>query len=263
MQDILKILVFGDIVGEPGRIAIAQHLPALKAEYKPDLVVANGENVAGGLGIEGKTARELRTLGIDIITLGDHTWQRKEIKGFLPDNSSWIIRPQNYPSGAPGRGWTVWNSAAGVRVGVANVMGRVFLNIPLDCPFRAMEGLLEGPLAECDLVIVDMHAEATSEKIAMGRFLDGKVAAVYGTHTHVQTSDQALLPKGTAYITDLGMCGSIDGVIGMDAETAIRRFVSGVNESYKIGSGRVGVSGIYLELDPKAKSAIKIERISR
>ena len=262
MANILKVLVFGDIVGEPGRKALADSLPKLREKYGPQLVIANGENVAGGLGIEGKTAHELKGLGIQVITLGDHTWQRKEFKSFLPDHSSWIVRPENYPDGAPGKGWTIWQSSEGVKVGVANVMGRVFLNIPLDCPFRAMEKLLSGPLAECDIIVVDVHAEATSEKVAMGRFLDGRVAAVFGTHTHVQTADECILPGGTAYITDLGMCGSKEGVIGMDADTAIRRFLLGVNESYKVGGGRAGLSGIYLELNPATKSAQKIERIT-
>lgn len=255
-----RILCLGDVVGRPGRHALKSVVPRLRQEFNLDCVIANGENAAGGTGIDAACADEIRSYGVDVITLGDHTWQKKEFRKYLDTNAEFCIRPANYPQAAPGRGWTTLE-VRGVKIGVMNLIGRVFMNIPLDCPFRTADELLREPLKACDLVMCDMHAEATSEKIAMGRYLDGRAHFVVGTHTHVQTADNQILKGGTAYLTDLGMCGGFEGVIGMDAQVAIDRFLTGIPFSYEVTKGDCMVCGAVAEIDLETKRAISVERV--
>lgn len=256
----IKVLALGDVVGRPGRKALQAKLPALRQKYKIDFVIVNGENSAGGAGIDHACAREIKDSQADVITLGDHTWQRSEAAKLLEENPKWIIRPANYPPSAPGLGYTIVE-VAGVKIGVMNLMGRVFISQFLDCPFRMADSILEGPLKDCPIVICDMHAEATSEKRAMGYYLDGRVSLVFGTHTHVQTADEAILPKGTGYITDLGMCGPESSVLGLSTQVSIDRFVTGMKHSYEVGTGRVNLNGIVAQIDSKSGKAISIERV--
>jgi len=256
----IKILALGDVVGRPGRQALTSELLKLKKEYNADFVIVNGENSAGGSGIDEKCANEIKAAGADLITLGDHTWQKNEVKDFLDRNSSWCIRPANYPPGAPGKGYSIIK-CGDLNVGVLNLMGRVFISQFLDCPFRKADELLNGELGKADIIICDMHAEATSEKKAMGKYLDGRVALVFGTHTHVQTADEEILPKGTAYITDIGMCGPADSILGMKNDISINRFVTGMKFSYELGMGEADINGIYCEIDSLSKKASLIKRI--
>ena len=257
----MKILFFGDVVGRPGRLGLKRALPGLREQYQADLVVANGENAAGGLGIDNKTAAELRDCGVDIITLGDHALQKKESLSLLDEEQSWVIRPANLKSDAPGRGWTTFKTAAGDLVGILNVQGRVFMNHLLDCPFSLAKQIISNELKDCKVVLCDFHAEATSEKEAMARYLAGQVSLVVGTHTHVQTADERIFSSGTAFITDLGMCGAIDGVIGMNAERALSRFISAVPSSYEVAAGNPVVQGIFCQVDSLTGKATSIERI--
>ncbi|MBX7139220.1 MAG: TIGR00282 family metallophosphoesterase [Oligoflexia bacterium] len=257
----VSIICLGDVVGEPGRKALRERLSVLKQRHAADLAIVNGENVAGGLGIDVKTAEDLYSFGADILTLGDHTWHKKEFRAFLDSNQERCIRPANYPEGAPGRGWTIAKTRAGVEIGVINLIGRVFFNTPLDCPFRKAEALLDAELANVKVRCIDLHAEATSEKMAMGFYLDGRSSCVFGTHTHVQTADETILAGGTAYISDLGMCGSLDSVIGMDHQSALSRFLGGLPLNYRIGVGRRVLSGIAVTVDSTTGKALRIERI--
>lgn len=256
----IKILVLGDVVGRPGRTAIRERLRSLRERVGADLVIVNGENASGGVGIEGESAREIRAAGADVITLGDHTWQRKEAKQLLEDHRDWIIRPANYPEGAPGRGWTIVE-VRGIKVGIFNLLGRVFISAPLDCPFRSAEKIVGTALKDCPIKVLDMHAEATSEKIAMSHHLDGKISLQVGTHTHVPTADERICPHGTASITDLGMCGSEDGVIGMDASVALARFMTGMNHAYQVSAGNALLRGVVCEVDAMTGRAVSIERV--
>lgn len=258
---LLKILCLGDLVGRPARAALNRCLPELRAAQNLDLVIANAENAAGGVGIDPKTALEIRSAGVDVITLGDHAWQRREIRAFLDKNASWCLRPANYAAGAPGRGWTIAEARGGRRVGVMNLIGRVFMAATLDCPFRGAMELLQGPLADCPVRVCDFHAEATSEKVAMGRFLDGRSSLVFGTHTHVQTADERILLGGTGYITDLGMCGSDGGVIGMDTEAALSRFLTGLPNAHKVAKGHATLHGVICSVDTDTGRAHSIERL--
>lgn len=261
MSSIFRILCLGDVVGRPGRSALKQHLAALRRERGIGLIIANGENAAGGVGIDAGTADEIFAAGVDIITLGDHTWQKREFRDYLTANENPCIRPANYPAGAPGHGWTVWQGENGPSVGVMNLMGRVFIGGALDCPFGMADELIDSHLSGCDLIVCDFHAEATSEKVAMGRYLDGKVCVVFGTHTHVQTADEQILPGGTGYISDLGMCGVKDGVIGMDSEVALERFISGLPAAYKLAKGSVLLCGAIFEIDLETKHTVRVERL--
>ena len=257
----MRVLCLGDVVGRAGSAALERKLKSWREQWKLDLVIVNAENAAGGQGIDMVTADGLFRCGVDILTLGDHTYQKKEIKEYLDKNCARIIRPANYPPGAPGKGTTIWRSSGGVTVGIANLMGRTFIGGSLDCPFRMIDALLADQLAAVDFRIIDFHAEATSEKVAFGLYVDGRVNLIYGTHTHVQTADEGILPQGSAYITDLGMCGPQHSVIGMDHETAISRFVSGLPASYKLGRGDALVCGVIVELDLESKSAKTISRV--
>jgi metallophosphoesterase (TIGR00282 family) len=260
----MRVLCLGDVVGRPGRLALSRGLATLKSRLAYDLLIVNGENASGGLGLDPKTADEIRALGVDVVTLGDHTWQRKEIMPAM-ESRPWLIRPANYPGRGsrptPGRGATVvTTSSKGERVGVFNLLGRVFMNMALDCPFEAAERIVKEDLKDCRVIICDMHAEATSEKLAIARMLDGRVSLVFGTHTHVQTADERLLPGGTAFISDLGMCGSQNGVIGMDAVAALERFRSGLPHPYKVAEGDVRLCGVCCDIDEQG-TARAIERV--
>lgn len=260
---LFRVAVFGDVVGKAGRAALRREIRPLRAERGLDLVIANGENASGGVGFDEECASELLSLGIDVVTLGDHTWHRKGVGEVLDARAATCVRPANYPSGAPGRGFLIWKGERGVSVGVFNLLGRVFLNTPLDCPFRKADELLAGPLAGCDLTVCDFHAEATSEKVAMGRYLDGRATLVVGTHTHVQTADEQILPSGTGYLTDLGMCGPEDSVIGMDRDAATARFLTGRPSSYKVGKGDAVLSGLLAEIDLESRRVVKLERVRK
>src|SRR3989338_883612 len=219
----MKILVIGDVVGNPGREAVRALVPQLRRRHYLYLVIANCENVAGGAGVAPKTAQELFGSGVDFLTSGQHIWRHKEIGPYLNQEPR-LIRPANYPVGAPGSGSGVVSARDGTRVGILNLVGRVFLETNTDCPFRIAQREVERLQRETPVILVDMHAEATSEKVAMGWYLDGKVSAVVGTHTHIQTADERVLPKGTAYLTDLGMTGPYDSVIGRRVDQIIERY---------------------------------------
>jgi metallophosphoesterase (TIGR00282 family) len=249
-------LTIGDIVGRPGRLAIEKVLPEFKKRYKPDLVIANGENVAGGVGLTKLTAEDLLKAGVDVITSGNHIWAQKDIIPCL-DSDMPIIRPLNYPPGLPGNGYTVFKNKAVV----ANIIGRTYIG-NFDCPFRAMDDLLEKLGGQYKTIIVDFHAEATSEKIALGRYLDGRVSAVFGTHTHVGTIDAQILPQGTAYVTDIGMTGPVDSVIGVEADAVIERFLTMIPKRFSVGKGKVLVTAILAEIDDATGKAVSIERIT-
>ncbi|QJT08670.1 YmdB family metallophosphoesterase [Oceanidesulfovibrio marinus] len=258
----MRILFLGDVVGRPGRRAVAALLPALIREHDPALVVANGENAAGGLGMDFKTARQLFDAGVQVLTSGNHVWK---IKDFYPtlDTEPRILRPANYPPGAPGRGMGVY-AAGGVEVAVINLMGRTFMD-DIDCPFRTVDALLDRLDARDTPVpvrLVDIHAEATSEKIALAYHLAGRVSAVLGTHTHVQTNDARILPGGTAALTDAGMCGVRDSALGMDPRAIIERFITGLPKRFTVASGEELVSGVWVDVDPETGRALDVGLVS-
>lgn len=257
----MVILFIGDIVGNPGRQAIKRWLPELRTSHAVDVTVANGENAAGGLGATRATLREIFDAGVQIVTLGNHTWRRKEIVGEL-DQLEHVVRPANYPAVTPGKGTVLVALPDGRKVGVINLVGRVFME-PLDCPFAAAERELKQLRESCRVILVDMHAEATSEKMAMGYFLDGRCSAVIGTHTHVQTADERILPHGTAYITDAGMTGPFDSVIGVEPDRVIHRFRTGMPVEFKVARGRPGLNGVVVTVDEESGLATSIERIAR
>jgi metallophosphoesterase (TIGR00282 family) len=253
----LRILVIGDIVGKPGRRAVQEFLPGLRDEYKINFVVANGENAAGGLGITADIAQEFLNLGVNVITTGNHVWAKKEIIPYLDSDDLPILRPLNFPPGAPGRGFLAFN-----KVLVVNLIGRVFVG-DYDCPFRAMDALLAEVKDKFPVIIVDFHAEATSEKIAMGRYLDGRVSALIGTHTHVGTIDTCILPRGTAYVTDVGMVGPSDSVIGDDPDSVLHSFLTKMPHRLSVGKGTAVFNAVLIEIDKTTGKALSIERIQR
>ncbi len=258
MQNKMKILIAGDIVGSPGRQSFCRYATGLKAAGKIDMAIANAENAAGGKGLTAATAEELFAGGADAITLGDHTWDQTEMEKYI-DRETRLTRPLNFAPGCPGRGFTTITTPHG-DVTVVNIIGRVFL-APNDCPFRAMDDLLKKETRLGRIIIVDFHAEATSEKIVMGRYLDGRVSAMVGTHTHVQTSDECILPKGTAYITDLGMTGPKDSAIGRDLAAITSRFLTGMPAQFKIAKDDVCLEGVIIEIDTTNGRAKSISRI--
>lgn len=255
----MRILFVGDAVGKPGRKAFRSKLESLTAENEYSLVIINGENSAGGFGITADVARELFDYGAHIITSGNHVWDKKEGAVLLDDDER-VIRPANYPPGVPGRGSAIASTPSGHRVGVLNLAGRVFMN-SLDCPFRTADAEIEALRDKCNVIVVDIHAEATSEKVAMGWYLDGKVGAVLGTHTHVQTADERILPGGTAYITDVGMTGPMNSVIGVRKEQIIERFLTQMPNRFEIAPGPVIFSAVEVELEPESGKAASINRI--
>ena len=252
----MLVLGIGDVIGRPGRRAVARLLPGIIRKYGVDLVVANAENIAGGIGVTSATAQELLDAGASVLTSGNHVWAEKEIIPHL-DGGLPLLRPLNYPPGVPGRGYLV----AG-QVMVVNLIGRTFMG-SFDCPFRAMDKLLGELKSKPPVIIVDFHAEATSEKVALGRYLDGRVSAVLGTHTHVGTTDVQLLPRGTAYVTDIGMTGPVDSVIGDDIEAVTRRFLTMIPHRLSVGKGRVALNAVLVRVDGASGRALSIERVSQ
>jgi 2',3'-cyclic-nucleotide 2'-phosphodiesterase len=255
----LRILVIGDIVGKPGRRVIEQRLTALIEREKVDFAIANGENAAGGAGMTPNVADRFLSLGIDVLTGGDHTFQRREIFPMMQENPR-IVRPANYPEGTVGRGFTVVESRGGHLVGVVNALGRVFMP-PMDCPFREIDRCLRAIGGRTPVIVVDFHAEATSEKVAMGWHLDGRVSAVLGTHTHIQTADERILPKGTAYLTDLGMTGAYDSVIGRERDCVLRKFVTQMPTKYEMAEGNEKICGAIVTVALDTGRARSIERV--
>ena len=255
----MKILFIGDIMGEPGRRVIMKRLHKAIAQYQVDLVVGNGENAAGGFGITPDIAHELFDLGLAVITLGNHAWDKKEALDFIKKDLR-VLRPANYPDGVPGRGSMIIETSTGESIGILQLMGRVFMPI-LDCPFRVAEREVEKLREQAKAVIVDMHAETTSEKMAMGHFLDGKVSAVVGTHTHVQTADEQILPKGTAYLTDIGMTGPTHSVIGMKPEIVIEKFLLQTPKRFEVARGPAVLCAVLIEVDAMTGKAVRIERM--
>jgi len=257
----MKILFIGDIIGHPGRRIVKDLLPGLVEEHHPDLILANGENAAAGFGITPPLVEELLDTGIAVLTSGNHIWDKKDIYSYLDDHSdSRLLRPANYPQGAPGRGLYVGKSRTGIRYAVMNLQGRVFIS-PTDCPFRTADNLLAGLPADVKIRIVDFHAEATSEKVALGWYLDGRVTGVIGTHTHIPTADETILPQGAAYITDLGMTGPYDSVIGIDKQSVIEKFLSQMPARFEVAKGDVRLNGVLIEADPSTGRATSIRRI--
>lgn len=252
----MLILAIGDIIGKPGRQAVKELLPDLREQYGLDLVIANAENTAGGLGLTSNIAHELLDAGVDVLTSGNHIWAEKEIIPYL-DSDMPVLRPLNYPPGVPGRGYMVKGKAM-----VVNLIGRTFIG-NFDCPFRAMDQLLAELEHKPRVIVVDFHAEATSEKMALGRYLDGRVSAVLGTHTHVGTIDAQLLPKGTAYVTDIGMTGPINSVIGDDTESVLQRFLTAIPHRLSVGKGKTMLNAILVRVDDKTGKSVSIERLYR
>lgn len=258
MDGTSKILFIGDVIGRPGRLAIRELLPGLVGQLSPDIVIANGENASGGFGITSETADELKRLHVDVITSGNHIWDKKEVFEYLKSEKR-LIRPANYPPGAPGTGWTIFECASGVKVGVVNLLGRVFMD-SLECPFRMGREIVMKLRQETPIIFVDFHAEATSEKAALANYLDGLASAVIGTHTHVQTSDERILPGGTAFLTDAGMTGPVDSIIGVKKELIVQRFLTQLPVRFEVASRNVELQGALVTVgaDGHAK---KIERI--
>jgi metallophosphoesterase (TIGR00282 family) len=255
----LTVLFLGDIVGEPGRSAVIGRLPLLKEKHALDFIIVNGENAAGGRGITGKITIELLRAGVSVITTGDHIWDQKDIAAFI-DSEPRLLRPLNYPDGAPGNGSIVLETAKG-KIGVINVQARTFMQPILENPFRAVEAAVMKMREETTNIIVDAHGETTSEKIALGRFLDGKVSAVIGTHTHVQTADEQIFPGGTAFMCDAGMCGPINSILGRAIEPIMNRFVSNLPASFPVAGGEVRLRGVLIEIDGATGRAVRITRV--
>ncbi len=256
----VTVVYIADVVGEAGRNALKKHFPGIISRFHPHLVICNAENASGGYGLTERNYHELIHLGIDVLTSGNHIWDKKEIMGHI-NAMERLLRPANYPPGVPGRGAIiipVRNEAIDVEVAVINLMGRVFM-LPVDCPFQTIDALLEVFRARTPLVIVDFHAEATSEKQALSYYLDGRVSAVIGSHTHVQTSDARVLDGGTGYITDAGMTGPVNSVIGMDITQAVSRFLYTMPGRLKVATGRCMVQGLMLELEIESGRCVKIE----
>ncbi|MFH0954011.1 MAG: TIGR00282 family metallophosphoesterase [Verrucomicrobiota bacterium] len=254
----MRILMIGDIVGSPGRGAFARVVGQMRQKGQVDFVIANAENSAGGRGLTPALAEELFQAGADVLTLGDHAWDQKEIMPFLARENR-VLRPANFAPACPGAGWITAETPAGP-VTVINLVGRVFL-APYDCPFRAADQILNSGARLGKIIVVDVHAEATSEKIALGRYLDGRVSAVVGSHTHVQTADEAILPKGTAYLTDLGMTGPKDSVLGRDVASVLHKFLTGMPSAFKVATDDVQLEGVLITADDKTGKATRIKRV--
>jgi metallophosphoesterase (TIGR00282 family) len=256
-----RLLFIGDVVGKPGRELLRRGLAAIVAHHRIDLVIANTENAAAGFGLTPDIAEDLFEYGINVMTGGNHTWDKKEIVPYFAEQPR-LLRPANYPAGTPGNGAYVARAANGVQVGVINVMGRVFMTA-IDDPFRVVAEQIDKVRADgARLIFIDFHAEATSEKVAMGWHLDGRVAAVVGTHTHVATADQRVLPQGTAYITDVGMTGPHDSVIGVERQAVIQRFLTGLPQRFETANENPRINGVVVEADEMTGRAVSIERVS-
>ena len=260
MSDVLRVLLVGDIVGRPGREALKKVVGAWRKEDRADFVIANGENSAGGKGITAETTREMIAAGVDVVTGGNHVWANKDILKVI-DTEPRLLRPANYPPGVPGRGHGVYECRGSeFKIGVVNLIGRVFLE-SVECPFRAARALVQQIREQTSIVFVDFHAEATSEKVAMGWFLDGQATAVFGTHTHIQTADERLLHHHTAYITDIGMTGPHDSVIGVKVDQVVERFLKATPVKYEVAERNVRLDGALVTLDPMTGRALQIERV--
>ncbi|MBV9009259.1 MAG: TIGR00282 family metallophosphoesterase [Verrucomicrobia bacterium] len=255
----LAVLFLGDIVGEPGRSAVIRRIPELKEKYGLDFVVANGENAAGGRGITGKITIDLLRAGVAVVTSGDHIWDQKEIRAFIGTEPR-LLRPINYPAGAPGHGAIVLETPKG-KIGVVDVQCRTFMMPILENPFAAVDAAVQQMRTETPNIIVDVHGETTSEKIALARFLDGKVSAVLGTHTHVQTADEQIFPGGTAFICDAGMCGPLNSILGRAVEPIVQRFVSNMPAQFPVADGAVRLRGAVVEIEEKSGRALRIFRV--
>ncbi len=255
----MKVLYIGDIMGEPGRRAVARAVPRLVSQRNIDVVIGNGENVAGGFGITPELAEELFKMGLSAITTGNHAWDKKEILDYFPRERR-LLRPANYPDGVPGQGSVIVNTKAGEEIGILQLMGRAYMPT-LDCPFQVAKREMAKLRQRVAAVLVDMHAEATSEKMAMGHYLDGEATAVVGTHTHVQTADEQILPRGTAYLTDIGMTGPLHGVIGVKKELAIEKFLTGMPRRFEVAGGPTVFCAVLIELDARIGKALSIERV--
>ena len=256
-MSILTVLFFGDVVGRPGRGALAYAIPILKRKYEANFVVVNGENAASGSGLTPATLNKILTAGADVVTTGDHIFRNKEYPGVI--NELRVLRPANYPKSADGRGWGLYTTQEGVRIAVMNLMGRVFME-PLRCPFELADEILASASNQAKIILLDMHAEATSEKLAMGWHLDGKVSAIVGTHTHVQTADERILPGGTAYISDLGMCGPYDSVLGREKIPVLKKFRTAMPARFEVAEGDVKACGVIVKIDTDTARATSIER---
>ena len=255
----MRILFIGDIVGSPGRHIVRERLTDIVGQQKLDLVIANAENAASGFGITPRLAEELLAVGVDVLSGGNHIWDRKEILDYFPHQPR-LLRPANYPEGTPGRGLYVGTARNGTRYAVLNLQGRVFM-ASIDCPFRTADRELKLVPPDVKIIIVDMHAETTSEKQALGWYLDGRASAVIGTHTHVVTADEQVLPGGTAYITDVGMTGPHDSVIGMDKAGILRRFLDGLPARFEVASADVQMNAVRLDVEESSGHARSIERL--
>jgi metallophosphoesterase (TIGR00282 family) len=255
----MKVLFIGDIVGKPGRKALRQGLPALVNKFKLDFVIANVENAAGGFGITKSVGEEILSLGVHVMTSGNHIWDKKEAVSYIPKENC-LLRPANYPDGVVGSGNIVLNTSSGEKIAVLNLSGRVFMN-PLDCPFKTAERELPALKEQTNVIIVDFHAEATSEKSAFGLFLDGQVSAVIGTHTHVQTADEKILPGGTAFITDVGMTGPADSIIGVKKEQIIEKFLTQMPKRFEIAKHDPVLSCVLLEINSETGKSSSIKRL--
>lgn len=255
----INVLMIGDIVGNTGVKVVKELLPALIEKYDVDFVIANGENAADGNGITYEIADELFSFDIQVITMGNHVWDKKEIINFI-DSEPRLIRPANYPPGTPGKGYIIYELEKGIQIGVINLAGVVFLH-SLQSPFLIVDKLIKEIKEITPLIIVDFHGEATSEKVAMGYYLDGKVTGVLGTHTHIQTADERILPKGTAYITDVGMTGPRDSVLGVKKELVIKKFLTQMPIRFEVATGIGQFNGVVLKIDPSSGKAINITRI--
>jgi len=255
----MKALIIGDIVGRPGRQALAACLGELRQRYEAEFVVANVENAAAGAGMIPRVGEEILNAGVDVMTSGNHIFDKKEVFHYI-ENEPRLLRPLNYPSDSPGRGMWVGTTNAGTPAAVINVQGRVFMP-PTDCPFRTADRAITDLGGRIPVIIVDHHAEATSEKLAMGRYLDGRASVVVGTHTHVQTADEQILPGGTAYITDLGMTGPHDGVIGVESTLVLTRMIRGLPARFETSTGQPRLHGVAVEIDERTGRAVSIERI--
>ncbi|NRD78914.1 TIGR00282 family metallophosphoesterase [Bacillus sp. BRMEA1] len=255
----MKLLFIGDVVGSPGRDMVKEYLPKLKEKYRPNITIINGENAAGGKGITEKLYRQFLEMGAQAVTLGNHSWDNREIFEFI-EQAKYLVRPANFPNGTPGKG-IIFLKVNEIEVAVINLQGRTFMN-PIDCPFQKADELVSMARTRTPFIFVDFHAEVTSEKQAMGWYLDGRVSAVVGTHTHVQTADQRILPGGTAYLTDVGMTGPYDGILGIEREAVLKRFLTSLPVRFEVTTkGRDQLSAVLIELDRKTGLAKKIDPI--
>jgi hypothetical protein len=254
---IITVIFFGDVVGRPGRHALAHAIPLLRKEHGADFVVANGENAAAGSGLSPTTLNKLLSAGTDVVTTGDHIFRNKEYPGVI--NELRVLRPANYPKSADGKGWGLYTTRDGTRIVVINLLGRIFME-PSRCPFEIADEILAAASSQARIVLVDIHAEATSEKVAMGWYLDGKVSAIVGTHTHIQTADEHILPGGTAYITDLGMTGPYDSVLGREKIPVLKKFRTAMPARFEVAEGDARACGVVIRIDRDTGRARSIER---